>query len=156
MVNAVNDVLRSDFRFCHNPKVLLGSSHDMSSFLLGSSLSSPSSGKLSRPAPPGPGSRHLEYSDPAATTALSSVQGQFSQISIIIICCLMDQFRRPPSSSSYVSTSKLHFLPFSLRTWPRHQHYSTSQKETPQLIGLFSPNLAITNFMQCFLYGPID
>ena len=28
-------------------------------------------------------------------------------------------------------------------------------KETPQLIGLFSPNLVITNFMQCFLYGPI-
>ena len=27
-------------------------------------------------------------------------------------------------------------------------------KETPQLIGLFSPNLVITNFMQCFLYGP--
>ena len=33
--------------------------------------------------------------------------------------------------------------------------YSTSPKETPQLIGLFSPNLVITNFMQCFLYGPI-
>ena len=28
-------------------------------------------------------------------------------------------------------------------------------KETPQLIGLFSPNLVITNFMQCYLYGPI-
>ena len=28
-------------------------------------------------------------------------------------------------------------------------------KEMPQLIGLFSPNLVITNFMQCFLYGPI-
>ena len=28
-------------------------------------------------------------------------------------------------------------------------------KETPQLIGLFSLNLVITNFMQCFLYGPI-
>ena len=28
-------------------------------------------------------------------------------------------------------------------------------KETPQLIGQFSPNLVITNFMQCFLYGPI-
>ena len=28
-------------------------------------------------------------------------------------------------------------------------------KETPQLIGLFSPNLVITNYMQCFLYGPI-
>ena len=28
-------------------------------------------------------------------------------------------------------------------------------KETPQLIGLFSPNLVITNFMQCFLYVPI-
>ena len=28
-------------------------------------------------------------------------------------------------------------------------------KETPQLIGLFSQNLVITNFMQCFLYGPI-
>ena len=28
-------------------------------------------------------------------------------------------------------------------------------KETAQLIGLFSPNLVITNFMQCFLYGPI-
>ena len=28
-------------------------------------------------------------------------------------------------------------------------------KETPQLIGQFSPNLVITNYMQCFLYGPI-
>ena len=34
--------------------------------------------------------------------------------------------------------------------------YSTDlSKETPQLIGLFSPNLVITNFMQCYLYGPI-
>ena len=37
---------------------------------------------------------------------------------------------------------------------PLKLHYS--QKETPKLIGLFSWNLAITNFMQCFLYGPIS
>ena len=30
-----------------------------------------------------------------------------------------------------------------------------NSKETPQLIGLFSQNLVITNFMQCFLYGPL-
>ena len=36
-----------------------------------------------------------------------------------------------------------------------HVHVQYKSKETPQLIGLFSPNLVITNFMQCFLYGPI-
>ena len=37
------------------------------------------------------------------------------------------------------------------------KHTCTVQvKEMPQLIGLFSPNLVITNFMQCYLdYGPI-
>ena len=35
------------------------------------------------------------------------------------------------------------------------EHVQYKSKETPQLIGLFSPNLVITNFMQCFLYGPI-
>ena len=36
-----------------------------------------------------------------------------------------------------------------------HGFLQYKSKETPQLIGLFSPNLVITNFMQCFLYGPI-
>ena len=41
-------------------------------------------------------------------------------------------------------------------TCTRYSIYSTSQKKRLcQLIGLFSPNLVITNFMQCFLYGPI-
>ena len=34
-------------------------------------------------------------------------------------------------------------------------HVQYRSKETPQLIGQFSQNLEITNFMQCFLYGPI-
>ena len=35
------------------------------------------------------------------------------------------------------------------------EYVQYKSKETPQLIGLFSPNLVKTNFMQCVLYGPI-
>ena len=41
------------------------------------------------------------------------------------------------------------------RFWAEVCLVQYKSKETPQLIGLFSPNLVITNFMQCFFYGPI-